>query len=146
MSLRHAVATAAGAALLLLAAPSAPALSAPAHSTPGDELTVDATGSVAADGTITLSGTYRCASSTGPVFVSSAVSQGDSEVQHGIGGTAAVCDGVQHRWTNSEKREPGTLVPGPAHVAATLMELSSGPLPLPIFHAILEQDITVVAD
>lgn len=138
MSMRQAVGAATAAALLLLLAPSAVALS-----DPYDEVTVDPTGYVAADGTVTLSGTYRCMSAAGPVFVSSSVSQGDSQVRHGIGGTSAVCDGVEHRWTNSEKRTPGTLAPGAAHVEATLMELSATGLPLPTFHATQQQDITV---
>ncbi|MFD3926629.1 DUF6299 family protein [Streptomyces sp. NPDC058614] len=140
MSVRQVLGAATAAALLLLAAPSAVA-----QSGPYDQVTVDPTGRVAADGTITLSGTYRCLSSSGPVFVSSSVSQGDPRVRQGIGGTSAVCDGAVHPWTNSEKRTPGTLTPGAAHVEATLMELSPGPggLPLPNFHARQEQDITL---
>ncbi|MEU9212905.1 DUF6299 family protein [Streptomyces sp. NPDC048415] len=143
MSFRQLIGAATGAALLLLLAPSAVALSAP--SAPSDEVTVDPTGSVAADGTITLSGTYRCLSRTGPVYVSSSVSQSDPRVRQGIGGTSAVCDGAEHRWTNSEKREPRTLTPGTAHVEATLVELSPSLLgiPLPNFHAVREQNITV---
>ncbi|MFF4353970.1 DUF6299 family protein [Streptomyces sp. NPDC001530] len=140
MSVRQVIGAATGAALLLLAAPSGVALS-----DPNDEVTVDSTGHVAADGTITLSGTYRCLSAAGPVFVSSSVSQDDPRVRQGIGGTAAVCDGAEHRWTNSEKRELGTLTPGTAHVEATLMELSTASgLPLPTFHATRQQDITLI--
>ncbi|MFF1700844.1 DUF6299 family protein [Streptomyces sp. NPDC058252] len=140
MSLRQVIGAATGAALLLLVAPSAVAVSRAS-----DELTVDPAGHVAADGTVTLSGTYRCLSASGPVFVSSSVSQGDSRVYYGIGGSSAVCDGAEHRWTNSEKRAPGALTPGTAHVEATLMELSATGLPLPMFHAIQDQDIKVVA-
>ena len=138
MSVRQILGAATTAALLLLVAPSAVALSGPY-----DEVTVDPTGQVAADGTITLSGTYRCLSSSGPVFVSSSVSQSDPRVRQGIGGTSAVCDGAVHSWTNSEKRTPGTLVPGTAHVEATLMELSASGLPLPIFHAVQQRDISL---
>ncbi|MFE9769316.1 DUF6299 family protein [Streptomyces sp. NPDC005808] len=140
MSVRQALGAAAAAALLLSVAPSAAALS-----DPYDQVTVDPTGHVAADGTVSLSGTYRCLSSTGPVFVSSSVSQGDPRVRHGIGGTSAVCDGAVHPWTNSEKRTPGTLTPGAAHVEATLMELRPGVggLPLPAFHARQQQDISL---
>ncbi|MGW3630767.1 DUF6299 family protein [Streptomyces sp. NPDC005122] len=143
MSLRQVIGAATAAALLLLV-PSAVAASAAGLSDPYETVTVDSTGHLAADGTITLSGTYRCLTGTGPVLVSSSVWQGDSGVRHGIGGTSAVCDGVAHRWTNSEKREPGTLRPGAAHVEATLMELSpgAGGLPLPKFHAVRQQDIT----
>jgi hypothetical protein len=97
------------------------------------------TGTVSKDGTLTLSGTYRCsaAAGQGPVFVSSSVQKGS--VQHGIAGTAADCDGLEHTWVNQEKLSDGTpLTPGPAGVEATLMRLdSSSGLPLP---AILATD------
>ncbi|WP_406839296.1 DUF6299 family protein [Streptomyces sp. AHU1] len=140
MSFRQAAgAAAAGAALLLLLAPSAAALSAPSG-----EITVDPTVTVAADGTITLSGTYRCTDAAGPVFVSSTVTQGDPSVSHPIGGSSAVCDGAEHRWSNAEKNAPHTLVPGPAQVEATVFDLSATGLPLPTIHATRKQDITVV--
>jgi len=139
MSFRQAAgAAAAGAALLLLLAPSAVALSAPSG-----EITVDPTVTVAADGTITLSGTYRCTDAAGPVFVSSTVTQGDPSVSHPIGGSSAVCDGAEHRWSNSEKRAPKTLVPGPARVEATVFDISATGLPLPTIHATREQDVTI---
>ncbi|MFI5633681.1 DUF6299 family protein [Streptomyces sp. NPDC051664] len=91
------------------------------------------TGTVSTDGTVTLSGTYRCSplSGSGPVFVSSTVRTG--EVRHGIGGTAATCDGVQHMWVNQDKPAQGALVtPGPAEVEATLVHLDTrSGLPLP---------------
>ncbi|MFD5639146.1 MULTISPECIES: DUF6299 family protein [unclassified Streptomyces] len=139
MLFRQAVGAAAGAALLLFLAPSAVALSVSP-----DELTVDQTATVAADGTVTLSGTYRCTGASGPVFVSSSVSQSDPRVSQGIGGTTALCDGAEHTWTNTERPAPETLKAGPAHVQATLMELSATGLPLPSFHAVRDQDITVV--
>ncbi|MFE2535420.1 DUF6299 family protein [Streptomyces sp. NPDC059371] len=139
MLFRQAVGAAAGAALLLFLAPSAVALS-----DPSGELTVAPTGTVAADGTVTLSGTYRCTGASGPVFVSSQVSQSDPWISQGIGGSTALCDGAEHTWTNSEKPAPGTLKAGPAHVQATIMELSATGLPLPAFHAVRDQDITVV--
>ncbi|MFI0962549.1 DUF6299 family protein [Streptomyces sp. NPDC021080] len=148
MLFRQAVGAAAGAALLLFLAPSAVALPRVAPSAPSEEVTVDPTGTVAADGTVTLSGTYRCTGASGPVFVSSwasqGVSQGDSLIIQGIGGTSALCDGADHHWTNSEKRVPGTLETGAAHVQATITELSATGLPLPTFHAIRDQDITLV--
>ncbi|MFH8389662.1 DUF6299 family protein [Streptomyces sp. NPDC018036] len=139
MLFRQAVGTAAGAALLLLLAPSAVALSGSS-----EEVTVNPTGTVAADGTVTLSGTYRCAGASGPVFVSSSVSQGDPRVNQGIGGTTALCDGAEHAWSNSAKPTPGSLKAGAAHVQATLMELSPTGLPLPTFHAVRDQDVTLV--
>ena len=139
MSLRSVLGTAAGAALLLLAA--APAATADSYET----VTVDPTGSIAPDGTVTLSGTYRCLGNSGPAYVSSSVSQGDPSVRHGIGGTGAVCDGMEHSWANSGKPSH-PVTPGAARVEATVMELSTGSgLPLPRFHAVQQQDITLTA-
>ncbi|MEV5017954.1 DUF6299 family protein [Streptomyces sp. NPDC053780] len=147
MPVRSAVlAAAAGAALFLPAAPAATA--APTDTkTVTESVTVDRTGRVAADGTVTLTGTYRCSPADGAVFVSSVVRQGDdSSVRHGIGGTRAVCDGKEHRWTNKGTLSTDALKPGAAHVEATLMELriTSG-LPLPSFHARKDQDVKLVA-
>ncbi|PZT68271.1 hypothetical protein DN402_08335 [Streptomyces sp. SW4] len=140
-----AAAAVAGAALLLPAASAAHATAAPYDT---GTVTVDPTGRIAADGTVTLSGTYRCAPGTGPVFVSSSVSQDSGSVRHGIGGTRAVCDGLQHRWTNTGRPSSDTtLRPGPAQVEATLMELRPfGGLPLPAFHAKQAQDVTLLQD
>ncbi|CAL9601516.1 DUF6299 family protein [Streptomyces sp. NPDC015242] len=143
MRVRPLLGAAAGAALLALtgaqAAPAAASAVAPYES-----VTVDAVGRIAADGTVTLSGTYRCASSSGPVFVSSSLSQGLSTTRYGVGGTRAVCDGAVHRWVNTGRPAPGVLVPGAARVEATLMELRTfSGLPLPTFHATSGQDITL---
>ncbi|MFD9319168.1 DUF6299 family protein [Streptomyces sp. NPDC060053] len=141
MSLRPALSAAVGAVLLLLAAP---AVTATADAS--ESVTVDLVGSIASDGTVTLSGTYRCVGNTGPVFVSSSVGQGSGKVRHGIGGTRAVCDGTEHAWKNTGKATPADLVPGAAHVEATLMELRpQGSLPLPRFRAAQERDITLTA-
>ncbi|MFJ8781538.1 DUF6299 family protein [Streptomyces sp. NPDC102476] len=137
--LRSALATAVGAALFLLAAPALPA-----SAETSDAVTVGPVGRVAEDGTVTLSGTYRCTDSTGPVFVSSSVSQSSPLVRQSIGGTRAVCDGVEHSWVNTGRPGSEDLEPGQAHVEATLMELSPvGGLPLPRFHAAAQQDITL---
>ncbi|MER6154585.1 DUF6299 family protein [Streptomyces sp. NPDC001868] len=130
-----------GAALLMLAA----APSAGATAEPFETVTVDPTGYVAADGSLTLSGTYRCLGGNGPVFVSSSLQQGDSRVRKGVGGSTAVCDGAVHTWTNTGRAEPGRFLPGPARVEATVTELSGSGLPLPKFHAVRQQDITLVA-
>ncbi|MGK9461774.1 MULTISPECIES: DUF6299 family protein [unclassified Streptomyces] len=139
-----ALATAAGAALFLLAAPAATAAPHDArHVT--ESVTVDPTGRIAADGTVTLSGTYRCTAGTGPVYVSSTVSQSDPSVRYGVGGTRAVCDGLEHRWVNTGTPDSVALRPGAAHVEATLMELRPmGIVPLPSFHARHGQDVTLV--
>ncbi|KMS80460.1 hypothetical protein ACH49_07955 [Streptomyces leeuwenhoekii] len=137
------LAASAGAALLLTAAPTAGA----ASTAPAESVTVDPTGRIAADGTITLSGTYRCTGSTGPVFVSSSVAQGSSSTRHNIGGTRAVCDGVERRWVNSGRPSSASMTPGTARVQTTVMELRPfGFLPLPAFHAVHGQDVTLVTD
>lgn len=137
MFVRPALGLAAAAALLLLTAPAAPAAA-----DPYETVTVDPTGTIAADGTVTLSGTYRCLGNTGPVFVSSSVSQAARpDVRHGIGGTIAVCDGLDHRWQNTGKpSEP--LTAGTASVEAAVMELRPvGGLPLPRLHAFQRADV-----
>ncbi|OIJ94266.1 DUF6299 family protein [Streptomyces colonosanans] len=137
MSLRHVAGAVVGATLLLGAAPAAGA-----SSDPYGRLTIDRIGHLTR-GAITLSGTYRCLRSSGPVFVSSSVSQGDPRVRHGVGGSLAVCDGTRHRWTNSAGSY-GMYRRGRAHVEATVMELSATGLPLPHFHAVRRQDVTLV--
>ncbi|MET9832271.1 DUF6299 family protein [Streptomyces sp. NPDC006385] len=147
LATRPALATAACAALILLvAAPSAPADS----SAPEDlkeTVTIDTTARMAADGIVTISGTYRCVDSTGPTFVSSSIGQESSTVRYAVGGTMAVCDGKQHRWENKSKPSPTTLKHGKAEVEATIVELypvgGLGGLPLPRFHALEKKDITL---
>ncbi|MFF5532072.1 DUF6299 family protein [Streptomyces cinerochromogenes] len=138
MPVRPVVASALGAAALLCAAV------APACADPTELVTVDPVGRIAPDGTVTLSGTYRCTAGSGPVFVSSSLSQGDARFKHGIGGGAARCDGVEHRWENSGKVSGETVKAGAAHVEATLTELRpSGIILLPAFHAVSNQDVTL---
>ncbi|MYQ98923.1 MULTISPECIES: DUF6299 family protein [unclassified Streptomyces] len=122
-----------------------PVHAVPVHAAPGESVTVDTVGRLAADGTVTLTGTYRCTGNTGPVFVTSALSQRDPRVKHGIGGTVARCDGTTHTWSNSGQVSGETLMPGTAHVQATVMELRPvGLVPLPVFHATVDQDVTLV--
>ncbi|MFE6165513.1 DUF6299 family protein [Streptomyces sp. NPDC056486] len=127
------------ASLFLCAVPTAHAFADP-HET----VTVDPTGRLAPDGTVTLSGTYRCTGGTGPVFVSSALTQGNGTARHGVGGTRAICDGEQHAWTNTGRPSPADLKPGVSNVEATVMELDSrSGLPLPRFHAAQRQDVVL---
>ena len=137
MSLRQ-LTTAIAASLLLCTASAADALAGP-----GESVTVNPTGHVAADGTVTLSGTYRCTRGHGPVFVSSSLAQGNQSTRYGVGGTRAICDGTTRGWTNTS-RPSTTIKPGAGHVWATVMELNlqSG-LPLPRVHAVQRQDITL---
>jgi hypothetical protein len=139
MTYRSFLGAAVGAALLL-AVPAGPA-SADSY----ESVTVDPAGRIASDGTVTLSGTYRCLGNVGPVFISSSVTQSGLSTRHGIGGTRAVCDGAEHRWENSGRPSSATLSPGTAQVEATVMELDpSAGLPLPRFHAAQQQEITLV--
>ncbi|MGW1749225.1 DUF6299 family protein [Streptomyces sp. NPDC002092] len=146
---RPALALAAGAALLLLTAPAVTA--APYKAAELEEtVTVDPTGHISADGTVTLSGTYRCTDSAGAAFVSSSVSttkasatHGTSTLIQGIGGTLAVCDGVTHRWENSSRPSPA-IGPGKVSVEATVAELRfEGILPLPRIHADDRHEVTL---
>lgn len=147
MPVRPVLGAAAGSALLLLgfaAAAPAPASAAPAA--PSESVTVDEEGRMA-DGSITLSGTYRCTAAEGPVFVSSAVGRPSEILHHSVGGTRAECDGEVHRWANTGSVPPGTLKAGKAHVEATLMEMRpSGIVLLPIVHAVEHRNITLVED
>jgi hypothetical protein len=160
MSKRPALALAAGAALFLLAAPAVPATAAPyqtADTALGETVTVDPAGHISADGTLTLSGTYRCTGSTGAAFVSSSVTtspkSSNSSVTHGsitliqgIGGTVAVCDGVTHRWENTSRPSPA-IGPGKVSVEATVTELRfQGILPLPRIHADQRHQVTLTKD
>ncbi|MFI8964184.1 DUF6299 family protein [Streptomyces sp. NPDC053493] len=117
---------------LLAAAVTSVAAAPTAWAGPADVLTVDAYGTVAEDGTVRLSGTYRCADdSAGPVFVGSTLIQADRSA--GIGGTRAVCDGRLHTWTNSSVVKEPAYRTGGARVEATLMQLTAtGPLSLPM--------------
>lgn len=154
MFLRKTVGVAAGAALLMLAASSATALDGPADPDPADSttvaadiVTIDKTGRIAADGTVTLSGTYRCRHGSGPVFLSSSLAAEDNRYErYGIGGTRAICDGAEHTWSDTG-RTHGRFRPGPAHVEVTVLGLLSDdgplglPLPQPHVRATHEQDI-----
>lgn len=103
------------------------------------------TAHIAPDGTVTLSGTYRCAPSAGTVFVSSKLVQGAT--QAGIGGTIATCDSRVHSWTNHGR--PATpAAQGPAQAEATLLALdtSRGLIPVPNILATDHRTLDLVAD
>ncbi|MFF9125272.1 DUF6299 family protein [Streptomyces sp. NPDC014889] len=123
------------------------ALSTPATAAPGDNVTIDQTARLSADGTVTVSGTYRCFDANGPVFVGAAISQDPSATRYGIGGTRAVCDGAYHRWQDSGTVTPNRLTTGPARVEAALVELRThGGLPLPHVHSVRRQNVVLLAD
>ncbi|MFF5786968.1 DUF6299 family protein [Streptomyces sp. NPDC012693] len=113
-----------------------------AHAEGTDDLSVDGYGTLGADGTVTLSGSYRCLDdSEGPVFVGSTLVQGDRSA--GIGGTRAVCDGHLHEWINTSVVKEPAYRPGAARVQATLLQLTAGRtgLPTPDFLAVAESPV-----
>ncbi|MEV6396686.1 DUF6299 family protein [Streptomyces sp. NPDC051907] len=111
-----------------------------------DSVTIDKAGRIAPDGTLTLTGTYRCSGAkSGPVVIGAKVVQGEAQV--GTGGTTAVCDGEEHAWTNTGGfGRYLTLTPGAATGEATLivLERTSGlPPVLPYVLVADRQDLTL---
>lgn len=147
-TLRRVLGAAAGAALLLTAAAPVATAARAAGDDAYEIVTVDPTGRIADDGTVTLSGTYRCLGTLGPAFISSSVvNRQPVGFRQAIGGSRAVCDGAEHRWENTGIPSPDSLVPGAANVEATILELRPhGGLPLPSFHAVQQQDIALVEE
>ncbi|MFC5958951.1 DUF6299 family protein [Streptomyces pratens] len=134
------------AALLLAAAVAAPPAAAAAPVPAEETMTVDSEGRIADDGTVTLSGTYRCLDASGPVLVGSSVHQGTAHTRYGVGGTLAVCDGETHEWENTGRVPSDALEAGAVDVEATLIELRSvDGLLLPVFHAVQQQEVTLTA-
>ncbi|MFI6644641.1 DUF6299 family protein [Streptomyces sp. NPDC050504] len=123
-------------AALALAGAAVLPLAAAAQAAPPDDLTVHGTGTVAADGTLTLSGTYRCLPhGPGPVFVGSTLDQDGGSTT--LEGMPARCDGRVHGWTNTGHADASRHRPGPAVVRANLTRLSTeSGLPLPRFLAL----------
>lgn len=105
---------------------------------------------VAPNGTLTLSGTHRCetSSSARAVFVSSNLVQDNKRL--GFGSTEARCDGQEHEWSSSGPVDgPMDLGfhEGRAAVDAHLMTLESeGGLPMPRALAGLEEPVRPVDD
>ncbi|MFE3073353.1 DUF6299 family protein [Streptomyces sp. NPDC059247] len=109
-----------------------------------DAVTVDGRGTLGADATVTLSGTYRClGDGAGPVLVGSNLTQGNRSA--GIGGTRAICDGRPHPWTNTGVVKDPAYRPGAARVRATLTQIATGPegLPVPTIRAVREAPVTL---
>ncbi|MEV7726909.1 DUF6299 family protein [Streptomyces sp. NPDC087917] len=82
---------------------------------------------IARDGTITLSGTYRCepASPVGAVQIRATVIQ--DRIRLGLGAGDAVCDGRDHEWAahGTLRLTPG-IHEGGARVQAELQEIHYG--------------------
>ncbi|MDH6132156.1 hypothetical protein P3T37_001541 [Kitasatospora sp. MAA4] len=106
-------------------------------------VTVAPTGVIAADGTVTLSGTYHCSPSAAHgTVVDTSLSTGS--VTSNIGnGVPAVCDGLEHPWTTSG-RPYQPVAAGPAQVRATMVHLAPGSSLIPNITFLADQPQTVV--
>ncbi|MEU7134725.1 DUF6299 family protein [Streptomyces sp. NPDC046261] len=143
--------TALGAVALTAAAPApAPVAGATAAPPPPPRniLAIDPVAHIAPDGTITMTGSYRCTllpgDPTGTVLVATNLMQGGRVT--GIGGSAAVCDGNPHRWRNSARPYRAEYRPGPARADGTLMQFrkNKNGILLPRFLAVAKKrDITL---
>ncbi|SDE06759.1 DUF6299 family protein [Streptomyces prasinopilosus] len=139
------VRAAACAALLFGTAVAAPPAAAAAPTPVHETVTVDPTGRIAGDGTVTLSGTYSCLGVSGPVLVGSSVHPGTGGTRYGVGGTLAVCDGETRTWENTGRVPAAVLKAGTVDVEATLTELRPADgLLLPVFHAVQQREVTLV--
>ncbi|MGG8405311.1 DUF6299 family protein [Streptomyces sp. 12297] len=122
---------------------------AAADSFTGD-ISVQKEAHISPDGTLTLSGTYRCTepSPSRTVFVSSSLVQDGKRL--GFGGTEARCDGQVHEWRSSGPVDGLMRLgfhDGPAAVDARLMTLESeGGLPSPRPLAGREEPVLLVDD
>ncbi|MFE9423259.1 DUF6299 family protein [Kitasatospora sp. NPDC006697] len=138
MAIRPSALAAAGGALLCAVLTAAtPALAAGA-----DQVTVSPTAALGQDGSVTLSGTYRCTGS-GPVFLAANLRTGD--IQQSLGSSRAVCDGAEHAWSSQDTPRYLTLSSGgPAEAEVSLVRLdTSGGLPLPQPLAVQHQKVTL---
>jgi hypothetical protein len=139
-----------GAAAVTLALATAAVATPATAAEPHESVSVDRVARLAADGTVTLSGTYRCTGG-GPVFVSASLihSGPETTLLHGIGSTRAVCDGTLRHWTNKGRTLTDIPATDTTRVEAALVELApgSGLLPLvPRFRAESpRQDVTLIA-
>lgn len=136
------------------AAPAAPAAPA-AHDWPDrphlplpwtDNLTIDRIGDVTPDGSVTLYGSYRCArEGTEYTRATVLVTLNQGRERHGLGGYAAVCDGLRHRWL-IDAVDVGRYEPGPADAEVTLLRFDAGDsfVPMPRNAAGIERRVRLV--
>ncbi|MGF1429314.1 DUF6299 family protein [Kitasatospora sp. LaBMicrA B282] len=116
------------------------AVAAPAAAAGTDAVTIDPVGTVAADGTVTLTGSYHC-DYPGAVFLSPNLRVGDRSENIG-NSLRATCDGQQHAWRAQAQPYQWVVQPGPAEADASLVHLTEGPLvPMPEFLARGQQAI-----
>lgn len=92
-----------------------------------NSVTVAPTGDIAKDGTVTLSGTYRCDSEAASGTASGTVL--NASITNGSGSSSvgssqpATCDGEEHSWT-ATGRPYQSVAAGPVQVEASLIHLS----------------------
>ncbi|QDY75461.1 DUF6299 family protein [Streptomyces qinzhouensis] len=106
-----------------------------------DPVTVDSTGRIAPDGSVTLTGTYYCSPASGPVLIDAEAFQSGSRAD--LEGFIAVCDGRLHRWEASGS-PTGAFAPGAADAKVTTVELAKGGLPFPVGAHSVENGVTLV--
>ncbi|MFI1016873.1 DUF6299 family protein [Streptomyces sp. NPDC020965] len=97
-----------------------------------DSITIDPAGRIGSDGSLTLTGTYRCwSSASGPVIIGSKVLQGAARAEPE--GSAARCDGRVRTWRGVDRDGAG-FRPGAAQGEVTLLRLdtSGGFVPFPV--------------
>ncbi|MGC0419116.1 hypothetical protein ABIA38_004637 [Embleya sp. AB8] len=104
----------------------------------GDRVSIDSTVWAAGDGTLTVSGTYRCAPvHTGRVLVGGSVDQAAHHAA--MTGTVATCDGNEHAWRTGEKQSIPFL-PGTATGDASMLELQARDGLVPVATHVLATD------
>jgi len=113
----------------------------------GNNVTVSRVGYVSSNGTVALSGTYRCLRDGAAIpRADILVTLTQGQVRFGLGGGPALCDGLIHSWAVQES--PGVnFVPGPALVESSLLRFDAGQqlVPLPRTAAVGERAITLEA-
>ncbi|MEU6862684.1 DUF6299 family protein [Streptomyces sp. NPDC046876] len=112
------MALAALSALAAAAAFTAPATAASHNSA----ISVQPYAHIGEDGTITLSGTYRCnaGSPTGATQISATVVQEETHLTTSAG--EAVCDGAEHEWQSTGRLPQSLGLPGDVHPGAARFE------------------------
>ncbi|NBE54804.1 DUF6299 family protein [Streptomyces boluensis] len=119
-----------------------------ATAAPAQDIAVNTKAVIAADHTVTASGTYRCTGSAGlaPVYVTASVKQGGTSISGDS--QEAVCDGAWHNWsTKSRAFGDIHLAPGPATVQGQLVQLEPRTGLIPIgttFLAAAERQVDLV--
>ncbi|MGR3938128.1 DUF6299 family protein [Streptomyces sp. BRA346] len=113
----------------------------------GNNVTVNRVGYVSSDGTVALSGTYRCLRDGATVpRADILVTLTQGQARYGLGGGPAICDGLTHSWSVQDGAGV-RFVPGPALVEGSLLtfEVGQQPIPLPRTAAVGERAIMLEA-